>query len=1006
MGQLQSYPNRGEVNGQMEFIVDDPTINQTVNLTFETLRNGIVTTTAIADVATLQELLDGKLSLEGGVMSGQITFASGQTFPEDPNATMIDTTFGSELVEQGPNSIAAVTRNTTQTISGGKTFTGTVDLSNSTLIGVELGADVTTRARIYAQLGISSAGRSNFVLNEQGVFVQLPDSAGNVTQLVNEITTQQTAMPAGGGVAQFSVTGVASTIVNISIVNANPANWITDSAIDSTQVTLDDAGNGTVNITVPTYTLTDTTRSFQVRAQVEGAFQAAVTSEVVTQYTANNLLTSISLSALAFGNAGVTEAINVSGVANTQYTLELFQVTPAGWIASGALSATQGVLDGNGMDSSITIMIPSAQDDTVNRSFRLRARVVGDLTQVAESPSISQVHTQSTAAGNLIVGADAIYSTPNIDFYTNITQGDAPFEIVLNNHPTDKTVNPLHTLNLTELHETFDAGNSSDNPFTGPLAGGFVDYKWTLRYDPDEDDLTFQVSSLFLEENFAADDTSVLSVDSVIVRVPGVPPFLAEIRQLLDFDFIVFQAQATDLTSFSLDESLYSESQIASGNETVYYGNSTGVIQIEKTTNFQINVGSGEYSFTTDNTEPFPLALYLNDTWIFDSSTGDLSIRNRSYFPSDGNQITVSFGGNSETVTFSPGVGSGLTLTDSSLISAIQASGTLKSGTFYSGTSTISFVANPGAPAPPVDGSTDYYLHVSDNDGDIVVAMETIIIDNMTPSGMIEQTTGSIFPADENDVALTATFTDAESNPFNYQWQLGTAIATFGNDILDIPNAFSADTGSGAISTWSGSNDLSAAVGFAVTENSLQGFTIAAGFAGERDTVISNTADSITTTSNVIASQLVWAGARIYDNTYTNITGETDSVLGFEWRDFAALDQEEITVGAVFAPNNSTLASYNYTGSSIISSATFAQVGNDAVSFVYDDDANTVVLDYGVDVSVSMGVIPSDFTFTFNIAGGGTQTVSPSTLPGLYRCQVTAVNGDTTPVNSNAIELT
>ena len=456
MAQLQSYPNRDTLNGQMEFIVDDPTINQTVNLTFETLRDGIVTTTAVADIDTLQELLDGKLSLEGGVMSGQITFASGQAFPEDPNATMIDTTFGSELVEQGPNSIAAVTRNTTQTISGGKTFTGTVDLSNSTLIGVELGADVTTRARIYAQLGISSAGRSNFVLNEQGVFVQLPDSAGNVTQLVNEITTQQTAIPAGGGVAQFSVTGVASTIVNISIANANPANWITDSAIASTQVILDDAGNGTVNITVPTYTLTDSTRSFQVRAQVEGAFQAAVTSEVVTQYTANNLLTSISLSAVAFGNAGVTEAINVSGVANTQYTLELFQVTPAGWIASGALSATQGVLDGNGMDSSITIMIPSAQDDTVNRSFRLRARVVGDLTQVAESPSISQVHTQSTQAGNLIVGADAIYSTPNIDFYTNITQGDAPFEIVLNNHPTDKTVNPLHTINLTELHEVVD----------------------------------------------------------------------------------------------------------------------------------------------------------------------------------------------------------------------------------------------------------------------------------------------------------------------------------------------------------------------------------------------------------------------------------------------------------------------------------------------------------------------------------------------------------------------
>ena len=60
------------------------------------------------------------------------------------------------------------------------------------------------------------------------------------------------------------------------------------------------------------------------------------------------------LSVINFGNAGVTEAITVTGIQNVNYDLSLVEVTPAGWITSGALSGTTGALDGNGIDSTLT----------------------------------------------------------------------------------------------------------------------------------------------------------------------------------------------------------------------------------------------------------------------------------------------------------------------------------------------------------------------------------------------------------------------------------------------------------------------------------------------------------------------------------------------------------------------------------------------------------------------------------------------------------------------------
>ena len=921
------------------------------------------------------------------------------------------------------------------------------------LATIESGADVTDTTNVWSSLGISTGGRTTFVLSERGVFVPLPDSGGNVGQLISSVSTNQTAISSGGGIAQFTITGEPATIVNLSIVNSNPANWIANTALNTGQIALNSNGIGVVTVTVPEYTLTETTRSFQLQAQVEGEFQAAVTSEVVTQYTSTNLLTSVTLSVVNFGNAGVVENINVVGVANTQFNVELFQVTPAGWIATGALSATSGVLDGNGLNSSITVTIPTAQDDSVNRSFRIRVRATSDLAQLAESPVITQVHTQSTQAGNLIAGADAVYSTPVIDFFTHITQGEAPYEIVLNNHPTDKTVNPIHTITLSDPLQSVDLGNNPDFPYTNDATGN--SFRWFFLAN--EDGVSFlgdSASGEFIYNSIFAGDATDDSfiTDAVVVRLNGFPvnaQFLhnnngGSIQGILSFP----TESISGWTGFD---------EIADfGTFTGYYGNSTGVLTVERTADFQINVGGGEFSFTTDDTGN------LNNStnhWQLFSRT--ITIGNPSYFPPAGHQVTVSFGGHSETIlTESVDGVVNVTLSDTDLIAAIQASGTDIGAGTYQGTSAISFVVNPGILAAPPDGITNYYVHISDADEDIVVAMESINIDNQVPTGNISQTMGSPRPSDGHAIEFTASFMDAESNPFNYQWQYNEPSKTF-VDFDDLPTTFAGDVtpdnSGSSVSTWGGSTTLSEALGFTVTTNSLQGFEVRAGFSGAVSLITSNTTDSISVASEggAITNLLSWSGARLYDNTYVDPTGETGSILGFTWgssdvsqavdkstlststntgwgqagaiailrdvdpQDAGGTANDRIFWGASATLNTGSVIAFWEDGQDHRFVDPFLTLGDNASSTSSNYGGNavwqhtsltTAELEAIKAISVNETTSGTSNYYTIPEANWesweGTQTVPETEYVGLYRCQVTAVQGDTTPVNSNSIELT
>ena len=504
------------------------------------------------------------------------------------------------------------------------------------LSGIESGADVTDTTNVWSSLGISTEGRTNYALSERGVYVQIPDSAGNTTQLLESVTTEQVSITSGGGMVVFNIEGVSNNNFTATIVNTSPANWITDASLDATTGTIGTDGTATITATVPSFSDLSGTRSFQLQVQVEGAFQPALTSDVVTQYTASQLITGISLSAISFGNAGVVEAITVSGIATEGYSLELFDVTPAGWITSGALSATTGVIGMDGTDSSNTISIPSANDDTVSRSFRLRARATDDTAVFVETATITQVHTQSSAAGNLVANAGAIVNGGVIDWTVNVTQGDSPFQIVLNQNATDSTVNPLFTVST-------DVVNTDD--VTAFIEEGGVNYNWSNDFGTEAQMYIFRIADTSL--GFTTGDFANLSVSGQTV--------MASVTVTSD-----------DVEFLYMSPQFFNALQAASSTGTISMTWGNANVEIFRTSNFEYTIPDG------------------------------------------------------------------------------------------------------------VSGEQTYYVHISDNDGDIVVEMETLTLTNDPPSGNISQTMGATSPAIGDTVEFTSAFTDAEGDALTYQWQHST----------------------------------------------------------------------------------------------------------------------------------------------------------------------------------------------------------------------------------------
>ena len=665
---------------------------------------------------------------------------------------------------------------------------------------VEMGADATDTTNVWSSLGVGPTGSTTKILSERGVFVDLPGTGGNplVTKAVVDsaiganlpenanlvygsdgIEGTWSAGGTGGGVAvqsvtpnsqdfargastvTFTIAGTATSIVTVSLFSANPSGWITDSALSAASVTLSGAGTGTFTVSIPENTTSDT-RTFQVQAQVSGGFQAPVLSPEVRQHSEERL-DSITLDVISFGNDSVVEDVTVAGNQGTSFNLSLVDVTPAGWITSGALGAQSGIIGADGTFDT-TITIPTAFDDTVNRSFKIRAISTQEMMQV-DSATITQVHTQSTPAGNLVANVTALYTTPNIDFYTNVTSGDPPYSLVLNMNPTDNTDTPLHTIsNLAVDPETVDLGTitlDADNSF---LFNG-TRYAWTLQ--------------LITGSN----PTSTLNID-----IDNIGPVSAG-------DFV-------DIT----------------------VGGTTTAVEVN-------NTFSGSVSLPLTN-HP------------------DLQ---------------------------------------SSVQALVQDSQTFANGSQNYGSAGVSVTRDPrfryAVPSSVPNGPTDYYVHISDTDGDVVVDMETITIANQAPSGSVAQTMGSATPANNETIEFTATYTDQEGDPFGYQWQTS-------DGTLDTANTV---TLTSTFDTFLFDLDSNGNIRVAgpLAENSLTGFVTI-------NTDGTNTFESIVTSNTstrINISTVRTAGTDSFitipsgssfdfsPRVYTDITGETNAVYSFSFTD-------------------------------------------------------------------------------------------------------------------------
>ena len=610
----------------------------------------------------------------------------------------------------------------------------------SKLDGIEAGANVTDTANVWSSLGISTGGSTSRFLTQRGVFVEGSTGSGTgggggttvignpggvdgntpaltsiligndlydvptsgLGVLVSGISSNVTLASGAAETIHFTVSGAPSTVVNVSIVNTDPTDWVVTSSLTELQLTLNGLGEGTTSITLPT--LDDGTRSFQLAAQVQGGFQGQVLSPIVRQ-TAEASIDSVTLGNITFGNQNIVEDVTVTGTPHLPFTFAIENTSPMGWITSGALGASSGTLNENGMFTT-TISIPNDVDDTFTRTFQIRATGTGVFNSAtAISAVITQAHTQTTPSGDLNADATFVYSHPDIDVNVNVTTGDAPFSIVLNENPTDATAAGLFVGTLNS---------------TGSL---------TIP--------TFQ--PVFVNTSGAVADKSTLSTSTNNGwGQAGTTIVLAD-------------AGNDDTGGASGDRLFVGGTSGATGAGTIaFWGNGIS------------HSASNPVVIITDNAPSNSTNFGSNPTWIFTN------------IPTD----------------------------DLLFLKSIATNETINGGNSYYTIPEANWELWEDSSGIPEQTESDiptatknYYVHVTDADGDVVVDMETIEVLNEAPSGSIALTQGSASPEDGDTVELDATFTDTEDDPLGYQWQIGVG----GNNI-----SLAADKSSLATSTTSG----------------------------------------------------------------------------------------------------------------------------------------------------------------------------------------------------------
>ena len=285
--------------------------------------------------------------------------------------------------------------------------------------------DVVTVYNITDGIGISfiDSGQSQ-------TYLKLNAGAEGVTG-ISSATWASANIGSAGGTATLNITGGQGNIVDVSLINISPENWVQESNLSATEVILDGNGEGTVEVTIP-QSFSPDPRVFALRLNSGGK---VFNSDVFTQF-AEERIDSVVLEfeTITSGNQEVLD-VTVNGTPNLPFNFSLVEVTPTGWITSGALAASSGTTNDNGDGTgtfTTTITVPAVpEDDTLTRTFKLRATWTQDPLVQATSSVFTQAYVQSTPAGNLSGGLTFSYndSQKRVDANASFSTGNTPYTL-------------------------------------------------------------------------------------------------------------------------------------------------------------------------------------------------------------------------------------------------------------------------------------------------------------------------------------------------------------------------------------------------------------------------------------------------------------------------------------------------------------------------------------------------------------------------------------------------
>ena len=235
-----------------------------------------------------------------------------------------------------------------------------------------------------------------------------------------------------------------STTFTATLGAASPPNTSVQFNPSAVVAGLLDGQSGSIVATVvafPGYRISSGTTTYTFNYTINGAnatdsvdFSNAPQNIIVEK---NDLIAAdFDETSLVVNGSGATLNVNIRGTIGTQFSLALSSVTPSGWITSGALGASSGVIPAGG-EFETTVTIP-AVTSTVDRTAAITATNSNDSTDTVTTGLFRQMHVQ-LMDGDLGASVDTVITGGNVTISGTTTAGD-DFPVATRLFETDPSV--------------------------------------------------------------------------------------------------------------------------------------------------------------------------------------------------------------------------------------------------------------------------------------------------------------------------------------------------------------------------------------------------------------------------------------------------------------------------------------------------------------------------------------------------------------------------------------